>query len=80
MCCQHRHALLLILSQVLGGGTAEEGAWPESPAVGGHLQVFLVESVTAGSTDVPGGNSLTVCAQYGYSLPAPKDLDDPKRL
>ena len=43
------------LSQVLGGGAAEEGAWPESPTVGGHLQVSLVESVTAGYTAFPGG-------------------------
>ena len=46
----------------------EEGAWTESATVGGHLQVSLVESVTAGTTDVPGGNSLAVCAQYGYRV------------
>ena len=43
------------LSQVLGGGAAEEGAWPESPALGGHLQVSLVESANSGNTAVPGG-------------------------
>ena len=61
-------AHLVFLSQVLGGGAAEEGAWPESPTVCGHLQVSLVESITAGTTDVPGGNSLAVCAQYGYRV------------
>ena len=30
-------AHLVFLSQVLGGGAAEEGAWPESPTVCGHL-------------------------------------------
>ena len=57
--------LLIFLSQVLGGGAAEEGAWPESPNVGGHLQVSLVENVAAGSTDVPGGNALIECSQQG---------------
>jgi len=45
----------LFLSQVLGGGTVEEGAWPESPTMGGHLQVSLVESANSGNTAVPGG-------------------------
>ena len=53
----------MFLSQVLGGGAEEEGAWPESPTVGGHLQVSLVENVAAGNTAVPGGNPLAVCAQ-----------------
>jgi len=39
----------------LGKRAAEKGAWPESPAVGGHLQVFMVEDTVAGNTALPGG-------------------------
>jgi len=59
----------MFLSQVLGGGAAEEeGAWPESPNVGSHLQVPLVENVAAGNTDVPGGNALIECSQQGNGV------------
>ena len=40
---------VLFLSQVLGSGAAEKEAWSESQAVGGHLQVSLMEAVSAGS-------------------------------
>jgi len=60
--------LLMFLSQVLGGEAAEEGAWPESPNVGSHLQVPLVENVAAGNTDVPGGNALIECSQQGNGV------------
>ena len=51
------------LSQVLGGGAAEEGAWSESPTVGGHLQVSLVEGDIAGNTAVHACNSSSVCTE-----------------
>ena len=40
---------MLFLSQVLGGRAAEKETWSESPAVGGHFQVSLMEAVCAGS-------------------------------
>jgi len=61
-------SFLMFLSQVLGGGTAEEGEWSESPTVGGHLQVSLLERDTAGSTDVPGGISLARVSVYSVWL------------
>ena len=39
----------------MGKRAAEKGAWPESSAVGGHLQVFMVENTVAGNTALPGG-------------------------
>ena len=56
----------MFLSQVLGGGAAEEGAWSESPTVGGHLQVPLVEGDIAGNIAVHACNSLK-CV-YGVRL------------
>ena len=47
--------LCLFLPQVLESRTAEKGAWPESPAMGGHMQVFMVEDAVAGSTALSGG-------------------------
>ena len=47
--------LCLFVPQVLESRAAEKGAWPESPAVGGHLQVFMVENTVPGSTTLPGG-------------------------
>jgi len=69
----------MFLSQVLGGGTAEEGAWSESPTVGGHLQVSLVEGDIAGNTAVHACNSLK-CV-YGVRLaPCLRNLCAPKTL
>ena len=39
----------------MGKRAPEKGAWSESPAVGGHLQVFMVENTVAGNTALPGG-------------------------
>ena len=40
---------VLFHSQVLGSRAAEKEAWSESQAAGGHLQVSLMETVSAGS-------------------------------
>ena len=40
---------VLFLSQVLGSRAAEKETWSESQVVGGHLQVSLMETVSAGS-------------------------------
>ena len=42
----------LFLSQVLESRAAEKGAWPGSPPMGGHLQVFMVEDTVSRSTAV----------------------------
>ena len=40
---------VLFLLQVLGSRAAEKETWSESPAVGGHFQVSLMEAFCAGS-------------------------------
>ena len=52
---------MLFLSQVLGSRAAEKEAWSESQAVGGHLQVSLMETVSAGSVASHRSECVCVC-------------------